>query len=711
LARGLKKWFPTLKRFTVGLLIVCGAAVLVWTAMVVWTFQVKLQRWPKFVFCAPFTLRVGDDLDRVRLMERLTRLGYERTSDMIPGPGQVTVRVSETRIFCKSFPVTGQGIVSGPIRISLDWDRVTGIRLVRSEEDVDHVTLEPELLEIIPARGSRPELCRPVGLDAVNPLLVDAVILAEDARFFSHHGIDPASLRLALRTNLRARRYVQGGSTIPQQLIKMTVLSPKKTLWRKFNEVFLAIIADAVYSKKRILEAYLNRIYFGHWGAFPIKGVAEASRLLFGKNPIELEPSECALLAAAVVGPNRINPNRRPQRALARRNVVLGLLLKAGKISREVYDRAIESPVKMNKTGAAPVKAWAFMRMVRERLEEHSFEGEASGTGSVVLTSLHPLVQKDARVGLQRLGAVGRRAHLILARPSTGVIFAFIAPAKGLWSGAGGNPDTLAPLVSIPALIPDKRNRVRFTLTSPIFFPGNPGGPVTFREAFRNHRPMLIQKLVASIGPKKVAEALKEFEVPARINAERQIIVDPMPPHQVAHTYFRMATLGSAAELNPGIRTASGAHGDWGAVTKTVSFDPAVLFLVNHVLKGLHRTRAGGLRKGRNWTRPSLFVAQDKAGLWAIAYRPDILLLMRIAGREFDYGKVREIMTNLLPDPIIAAHSRFPPPVGIAYRTICVKSGLRATSLCRQVTAEPFLKGTQPTEWCSLPHGAEPGQE
>jgi len=123
----------------------------------------------------------------------------------------------------------------------------------------------------------------------------------------------------AIKTNIKARRYVQGGSTISQQLIRMTILRPEKTLWRKINEVFLALAADAIYSKGTILQAYLNRIYLGHWGSLPVKGVEEASRNFFGKSLNELDPADCAFLAAAIRAPNVINPFKHPERAKGRR--------------------------------------------------------------------------------------------------------------------------------------------------------------------------------------------------------------------------------------------------------------------------------------------------------------------------------------------------------------------------------------------------------
>ena len=286
----------------------------------------------------------------------------------VPEPGEWKLSGSDLRIFFKHCPLRGEEFLSGPADLTLDWNRVRSIRLDRSRVEVNQVTLEPELIQIIPGPGYAPELCRPVPLDQIPSLLIDAIILTEDPHFFSHAGIDLGSIRQALQTNLKAWRYVQGGSTIPQQLVRMVLLSPEKTLWRKINEVLLAVVADGLYSKQRILETYLNRVYCGQWGPFPIKGVTEAARHLFGRNLNELDAAECALMAGIIRAPNVINPARHPDRALARRNMVLGLLFKAGKISRDTYEEAINRPASMRKGAPVLVKASAFVELVKDLL-------------------------------------------------------------------------------------------------------------------------------------------------------------------------------------------------------------------------------------------------------------------------------------------------------------------------------------------------------
>jgi penicillin-binding protein 1B len=697
-----RKVFSVIKRLFLSVLVIGGAYLLVLTGIVLWAFEVKLQEWPQFVFSEPFRVEKGDNIETLRLTQRLARLGYEKSVGLVPGPGQWLQVGSDLRIFLKPFPIAGHGIVTGPISIRLDWKIVRSISLLRSSEEVDRVLLEPELLSVIPRSGRPPELCRPTKLEAIDPLLKEAVILTEDARFYSHYGIDPISLKYAFKVNWRAGRYVLGGSTIPQQLIKMTLLSSKKTLWRKFNEILLAVVADTIYSKDRILEAYLNRVYLGHCGKFPVKGVAEASRLFFSKDPSDLEPGECALLAASLMAPNIINPHRHPEKARARRNMVLGKLLKTGKISRQEYDRALETPVRMRRHAPGSVEAEAFLRLVRERWRTIAPGTLGNGRPMDCLTSLDPIAQLEALENLRRLNGNEKKTHLILANPLKGTVKAYIAPDVNHWSGKGGNLEVLAPLVVIPAFVPEEQNRVRYTLTSPVFFPKQPGVPVTFREAFQNHRSMLIFGLVDSLGADKIATVLKDFEIPFTQSGTGGVTVGPMSPLQMARAYSLLATLGDAADLGPGLKLIGAAAPAVSHARRSIPLDPAVLFLVNHMLKGLTRAATRVRGPDISWTEPSFFVARDNGGVWTIAYLPDALLVMRTAARNLNEQKMRNISSLLLPRPAFRSHNPYPAPAAIIYRKICVDSGLRATSICSEVIREPYLKGTQPLEWCPL---------
>ena len=149
---------------------------------------------------------------------------------------------------------------SGPVDILVRDGRVVSL-VSPTGVQLDSIHLEPE--EIGRIMGPKMESRRPVTLSAISPFLQNAVIASEDARFYSHIGIDVLAIGRALFTNLREQRFAQGGSTITQQLAKNFFLSPRKTLGRKLSEVELALILELRYSKKQILEMYLNKIYFG----------------------------------------------------------------------------------------------------------------------------------------------------------------------------------------------------------------------------------------------------------------------------------------------------------------------------------------------------------------------------------------------------------------------------------------------------------------
>jgi penicillin-binding protein 1B len=685
------------------LLILCGCYALVLVGLVIWTFESKLRQWPIYVHAAPYTLKVGDDVDKTGLLERLGRLGYTETSGAAPEPGEWNQSGSGFSCFFRHSPLSGQGVVSGPVSLSLDWRGIRSIRLMQSLEEVKEVMVEPELLTIVSASGYAPELCRPIALEEIPPVLIEAILLTEDTRFFSHRGIDIDSIGQALKTNLKAGRYVQGGSTIPQQLIRMTLLSPDKTLGRKVNEMALAIVADAIYSKKTILQAYANRVYFGQWGPYPLRGVAEATRHFFGKSLKELDPAECALLAALIRAPNVINPYRHPERALGRRNIVLGLMFKAGRISRDVYEEALDSPVKMRKPGSLPVKATAFLDMVKERLPRDLPGTDLPSIRQDVLTSLDPFLQAKAESNLKLFGDAGAQAHLILVNPGTGELKVFVAPGQGRWSGAGGALEALLPVIVIPALIPAKQEEPRFTLTSQVFVPNREGGAVTFRQAFNTEKTFLTRRLVAALPEEAILSVLKEFGINARSTPDHGISAEAFTPMELAQCYSLMAKLGNAPLLGPKIRVVGGATAV-DTPSKQVSVNPGAIFLVNHLMKGVDSVTVKDRGEDKSAAYPSLLSVRDEAGVWSVAYRADALLLIRVPGSRSRAAAIKKMNSNLMPGPETAPEALPEPQEGVVFRKICVQSGLRSTSVCPKIIREPFVKGSQPVEWCPYRH-------
>jgi 1A family penicillin-binding protein len=176
-----------------------------------------------------------------------------------------------------------------------------------------------------------------VPLDRVSPAMIDAIVAVEDRRFYSHRGVDPVRIAGAAWRNFRAHRIVEGGSTITQQLARAAQLTPVRTYERKLREVLLAARLEQKYTKAQILEEYLNTVYFGE-GYY---GVESASRGYFGKSAFELQPAEAALLAALVRSPSSDAPSVGPQRAVKRRNLVLGLMRAQGKLTDAAFRSSI----------------------------------------------------------------------------------------------------------------------------------------------------------------------------------------------------------------------------------------------------------------------------------------------------------------------------------------------------------------------------------
>ena len=166
-------------------------------------------------------------------------------------------------------------------------------------------------------------------LDGLPALYLDAVVAVEDHRFYAHGGIDMIAICRALWNDLRAGAYVEGGSTITQQLAKNLYFTQAKELTRKVAELFMAWELEARYTKDEILELYVNGIYFGggYWN------IGQASRGYFGKEPAEMTPYECTLLAGVPNAPNAYNPVQHAELAAQRQQRVVEKLQRYGYVS------------------------------------------------------------------------------------------------------------------------------------------------------------------------------------------------------------------------------------------------------------------------------------------------------------------------------------------------------------------------------------------
>src|SRR5258707_12149053 len=181
-----------------------------------------------------------------------------------------------------------------------------------------------------------------VSIKELPPYLPKAFVAIEDRRFFSHYGIDPLGLMRAAAANVLRRGVSQGGSTITQQLAKNLFLTQQRTLWRKMQEVVLALWLERRFSKTEILELYLNRVYFGS-GAY---GVEAAAQRYFGKPAREVRVAEAAMLAGLVKSPSRLAPSRNPDGAERRARAVLTAMTELGFVTETMAKAALAQPAR-----------------------------------------------------------------------------------------------------------------------------------------------------------------------------------------------------------------------------------------------------------------------------------------------------------------------------------------------------------------------------
>jgi penicillin-binding protein 1B len=713
-------------------------------------FELRRLSLPTRIYADYLPLKPGLALQADDLLEKLDRLGY-RNVKALQQPGDYTSGGDEIRIYTREFTHPTGKYPAQQVRVTFKGGAVNSV-------DADNVALEPELLTSI--LSDQLENSRPVRLDQVPQSLQDAVIATEDARFFHHPGVDPIGITRALFRDLTHHGATEGGSTLTQQLVKNYYLTGEKTLRRKVVEAFMAVILDAKYSKREILEAYLNDIYLGRNRSISIIGVGEAARFYFGKQVSDLNVAESAMLAGLIRSPNNYSPFVRPDLAMQRRSTVLAVMLQQHKIEQPAYDKAMATPLPRKpfreRSGLSSIPFYVD-RVLQEMAHDYGVN-DVKGRGYQIYTAIDLAAQDNAtqilESGLQSLERGNRRLRRKdAARQLQGVVIHVDVPTGEIRALVGGRnynvsqfnralnskrlvgslfkpfvyltafePSLSGKQITPATLVSDTRfvYKRRFSADwSPRNYDDKYYGTVTVQEALEHSLNSASVRIGLAVGLEPIFKTARTLGVTQDFEDNPAVLLGAVgiPPIEMADAYSTMARLGSRVPLRS-IRFVTNDRGtvlSTGDEIKPVQVFPArdMSVLVN-VMKGpIERgtaaiVRSMGFRKiaaGKTGT------TNDKRDAWFIGFTPQTLALTWIG---FDDNTPIGLAGGDAAAPIWARYMLatvpgqpnldFGTPPGISYVAIDETSGGLASPNCppNVVVTAAFKDGTQPTILCPI---------
>jgi penicillin-binding protein 1A len=396
-----------------------------------------------------------------------------------------------------------------------------------------------------------------VRLEQLPAYLPQAVIAIEDRRFRSHFGLDPIGLTRAMVVNAQAGRFVQGGSTLTQQLAKNLFLTADRTISRKIQELILAVWLEATYSKDEILELYLNRVYLGA-GAY---GVDAAARRYFGKSASEVTLAEAATLAGLLRAPSRWAPTRNPEGAEARAATVLQAMVESNFITAEEMALARSNPaatMDRARRGAANYVADYVMDELDRILP--LIEGDIT-----VETSIDPYLQARAELALRTALADqddGDLQGAVVSLDGTGAVRALVGGRDYQQSQFNRATDAFRqpgsafkPFVYLAALEQGltpatMRNDVpvQFGDWSPENYSREYRGPVTLADALALSLNTIAAQLAYEVGPQRVINTAQRLGIQSEMerNASIALGTSEVSPLELTAAYAPFANGGFA---------------------------------------------------------------------------------------------------------------------------------------------------------------------
>lgn len=687
------------------------------------------------------------------LRNQLLSRRYRESASTPKVPGEFRIAGGIAEIVTRDFRAPdGTTLASTSIRYDFERRSIQNAQ----EPDHDYFYLEPQIISHLGSGELRADSDK--RLEEIPAFVGKAVMAIEDERFYEHHGIDVTGVLRAMLQNLRALRFVQGGSTLTQQLAKNILLSPEKTFGRKFMEALSAISLERRLTKPKILEMYLNEVYLGQEGDVAIHGIAEASSTFFAKKVNQITISEAALLAGIIKAPSYFSPRRHLDRALERRNTVLDKMAELKFITPAEAEKAKHATVTIVGETQHRRVAPHFMTALNKELSAEVNLDAAIVAGYNVYTGLDLDMQRCAEDAVERgLANLEKKyprltkkgepfeAALVAIEPFSGLVKAWVggrdfsrnqfdhgAQAKRqlgstvkpflYLTALDGRLNTykVASPVSILSDRPMKINLVSQNSWVPENYDHKYRGDVTLRYALENSLNLPAVYVAERVGIGNLVRTMRAFKIGEDFQAVPSLALGS------AETSLFKLTAAYGALANGGIYVpprlfltvvnSDGERVAGTAVAEERVADENAVYVLTNIMQGvIDRGTAKSVRTlgftadaaGKTGT------SNDTRDAWFMGFTPDL-----VAGvwTGFDNNEKIGLTGGASAAPIWTEfmkcvapfHEQLPfvPPPGVSFVDVDMVTRERATPDCppSDVVKEVFVHGTEPPSLCRL-HG------
>ena len=632
------------------------------------------------IFAAPAHIAVGQAVSPSELATYLQREGYRPEKDD-NAFGQYTVQGNTVEIRPSKLSYFG---ASNALNVQFLGKTIRAIRPLGGGTEMGTAEIEPELITNL--FDSAREKRRPVRYDDIPPVLVHAIISAEDKRFFEHGGFDFVRIVGAAWADLRhSSNHYQGASTITMQVARTFFLSNERTWRRKVAEAMVSFELEQRFTKPQLFELYANEIYLGNRGSFGIRGFSEASVAYFGKDLRQLSLGECAYLAGIIRAPNYYSAaDRHPERGAQARDRVLAQMLDNKYVTEADVQDAKRAALKIVRTSVPGSEAPYFVDMVKDHLLDKYSENELSSQNIRVYTTLDPELQRAAvaavDAGMKNVDKLLAKKYdrwrkeqakkgtnelipnaqvaLVAMDPRTGEIKAVLGgrdygqsqlnhalahrqPGSVfkpfVYAAAFDNAvDGVQPIVTPATTVDDEPTTFEFDGKD--YTPNNFGqkfmGRVTVREALTNSLNVATVKVAELIGYGRVVQIARQMGLGNNIQPTPAVALGAyeMTPIDVAAGYTAFANGGTRAEPQfiHSVISSNGAALEQNTPNTHLALDPRVSFLVTSVLKDvLNRGTAAGVR-ARGFALPAAGKTGTSRDGWFAGFTSNLLCVIWI---------------------------------------------------------------------------------